>query len=183
MLSKFRSDINKYKEYSGKSILNLLFTQQGLWAIFVYRINSGIYNSKTPGLLKKLLLLIGLVFQKLIEIITGISLPYSAKIGDRFYIGHFGGIIINSQVIIGDNCNISQGVTIGVSGRGAKRGIPRIGNNVYLGANAVVAGPVNIGDNVVVGANSLVVSSVAPNVTVVGVPATEVSSRNSEDYI
>lgn len=180
---RLQKDIKKYKRYSGKSSLNLLLTQQGLWAIAVYRLNNYIYNSKLPAIFKRFLLVIGLIFQKLIEIITGISLPYSAQIGEAFYIGHFGNIMVNSKVIIGDNCNISQGVTLGVSGRGFNRGVPIIGNNVYIGVNAVVAGAIKIGDNVVIGANSLVTNNVEPNITVVGVPAVKVSENNSKQYI
>ncbi|MCF4102135.1 serine O-acetyltransferase [Gillisia sp. M10.2A] len=183
MLKAFRTDLIKYKRYSGKSAMRLLLTQQGLWAILVYRINNSIFNTKLPNLFKNILLFFGLVSQKWIEILTGISLPYSATIGSQFYIGHFGGIIINSKAVIGKNCNISQGVTIGVSGRGLKRGIPVIGNNVYIGANAVIAGEIQIGDNVVVAANSLVVNSVPDNCTVVGVPAAVVSQNNSEAYL
>lgn len=183
MLKKIKSDLEKYKRYSNKSALYVILTQQGLWAILVYRINNAIYTSKTPKPIKGALLFIGLIFQKLIEILTGISLPYSATIGNRFYIGHFGGIIINSQAIIGDNCNISQGVTIGISGIRENRGVPIIGNNVYIGANAVIAGNLIIGDNAVVGANSLVTNSVLSNFTVVGVPAVKVSDNNSKYYI
>lgn len=183
MLKMFKSDLLKYKRYSGKSATVLLLTQQGLWAIFVYRINNSIFNAKTPNLLKKIFLLIGLIFQKFIEIITGISIPYSAKIGNQFYIGHFGGIIINSEAVIGDNCNISQGVTIGVSGTGNNRGVPTIGNNVYVGVNAVIAGDIEIGNNVVIGANSLVIKSIESNVTVLGVPAKKISDNNSEQYL
>lgn len=183
MLKTFRTDLHKYKRYSGKSALNLILTQQGLWAILVYRINNSIFRTKFPVILKKVLLYIGMFFQKLIEIITGISIPYSAQIGNHFYIGHFGGIIINASAVIGNNCNISQGVTIGISGRGVRRGVPIIGNNVYIGANAVVAGDISIGDNVVIGANSLVTESVEPNITVVGVPAKKVSDNTSENYI
>lgn len=176
-------DLKKYKRYSGKSSLYLVLTQQGLWAIIVYRINNRIYSSRLPQLLKKLLLLFGLLFQKFIEIITGISLPYSVQIGSEFYIGHFGGIIINSKAIIGDNCNISQGVTIGVSGRGNNRGVPTIGNNVYIGVNSVLAGLIHIGDNSVIAANSLVTKDVLPNITVMGVPAVKISDNNSANYI
>jgi serine O-acetyltransferase len=183
MFHTFKSDFIKYKNYSGKSSVILLLTQQGLWAICIYRLNNSIYNSSLPKPLKFLLLLFGLFFQKLMEIITGISIPYSAQIGKQFYIGHFGGIIINSKSIIGNNCNISQGVTIGVSGRGKNRGVPVIENNVYIGANAVIAGKIIIGENVVVAANSLVVDSVPNNCTVVGVPAKVVSHNNSESYI
>lgn len=183
MLKKFKSDLKKYKRYSGNSAFVLILTQQGLWAILVYRINNSIYNSNIFNPIKSVLLLIGLLFQKLMEILTGISLPYKATIGDNFYIGHFGGIIINSQSVIGNNCNISQGVTIGVSGVGVYRGVPIIGNNVYIGVNAVVAGNLKIGDNAVIGANSLVTSSVETNTTVLGVPAIKVSNNNSQQYI
>ena len=123
------------------------------------------------------------VWQKWIEIVTGISLPYTAKIGSEFYIGHFGNIIINAAAEIGDNCNVSQGVTIGVSGRGDQRGIPIIGNNVYIGANSVVAGKITIGNNVVIGANSFVNRNIDSNSTVLGVPAKKVSDNSSVDYI
>lgn len=183
MLNAFKADLIKYKRYSSKSAMVLVLTQQGLWAIFTYRINNSIYTSKLPKLLKSILLSLGLIFQKWIEIVTGISLPYSAKIGEQFYIGHFGGIIINSKAVIGNNCNISQGVTIGVNGKGVNRGVPIIGDNVYIGANAVIAGNLKIGDNAVIGANSLVTSSVDSNSTVLGVPAIKVSDNNSEHYI
>ncbi len=182
-MGKFGGDIEKYRAYSGKNTFVLLLTQQGLWAIGTYRCLNGIFRSKLPGFLKALLLAIGLVWQKWIEILTGISLPYSAKVGSRFYIGHFGGIIINANSVIGDNCNISQGVTLGVSGRGEKRGVPVIGNNVYIGAGATVAGKITVGDNVVIGANSLVVSNIPEGVTVLGVPAQIVSENDSKEYI
>jgi len=183
MLRLFKSDIKKYKKYSDNSALILLLTQQGLWALFVYRINNSIYRSSIIKPLKTMLLGFGFVFQKLLEMVTGISLPYSATIGHSFYIGHFGGIVINPKSIIGNNCNISQGVTIGISGRGDRRGIPEIGDNVYMGVNAVIAGKITIGDNVVIGANSLVIKSVSSNITVMGVPAVRVNDNNSEDYI
>ena len=180
---KINSDFKKYKKYSGRNSLVLLFTQQGLWAIIVYRVNNAIHTSKLPKFVKKILLFIGVINQKWIEIITGISLPYSVKIGHSFYIGHFGNIIINSKSTIGNNCNISQGVTIGVSGRDEYRGVPEIGNNVYLGANSTIAGKINIGDNAVIGANSLVIQDVLPSTTVLGVPAKIISSNDSTDYI
>tara|TARA_B110001450_G_C17555065_1_gene454306 strand:- start:384 stop:935 length:552 start_codon:yes stop_codon:yes gene_type:complete len=183
-MRKFILDINKYKEYSnGKSTILLILTTQGLWALFVYRLANAIYLSKIHFLIKKILLIGALFHQKLIEIITGISLPYSAKIGHSFYIGHFGNIIINANAVIGNNCNISQGVTIGVSGRGEKRGVPIIGNNVYIGVNAVIAGNIKIGNGSVIAANSLVIKDVLSNTTVLGVPAEQINNNNSEAYI
>ncbi len=179
----FRSDIKKYKRYTTKSTLVLVLTQQGLWALFVYRIFNKVYRSKTPQLLKRLILIIGVIFQKWIEIVAGISLPYSVSLGKSCYIGHFGNVIFNANAIVGNDCNISQGVTIGVSGTDENRGVPIIGNHVYIGANAVIAGKLKVGDDVLVGANSLVVSDVPNHCTILGVPAEVISETSSKAYI
>ena len=181
MFKKIGQDYSKYKRYGG-NFISIVFFTQGFWAIFQYRIAHGCYKLKIP-IIKHILLLLCLIWQKLIEILTGISLPYSAKIGSHFYIGHFGGIIVNANAVIGDNCNISQGVTIGVSGRAEKRGVPIIGNNVYIGANAVVVGKIKIGDNCVISGNSLVVNSIENNSTAAGVPAKIINNNTSKDYI
>lgn len=178
-----KSDLFKYKKYSGKSSLVLIITTQGLWAIIVYRFSNYIFKSKLPKIIKKPLLLISVICQKWIEITTGISIPYSCSIGDSFYIGHFGGIIINSNTIIGNNCNISQGVTIGVSGRGDKRGVPILGDNIYIGANAVIAGNIFIGNNCAIAANSLVLNTLQDSSTALGVPAKVINNLGSKGYI
>ncbi|MEN8817636.1 MAG: serine O-acetyltransferase [Nonlabens sp.] len=180
---KFIKDIKRYKDYSGKSAFKMLLTQQGLWALFQYRFYNWIYTSRLPKIIKLPLLFLGVIKQKGIEIITGISIPYSAQIGEGFYIGHHSGIIINPNAIIGKNCNISQGVTIGVSGKGPYRGTPVIGDEVYLGANATVVGKIIIGNRAVIGANSLVNRDVKESVTVLGVPAKEVVKNDSRTYI
>ena len=183
MLKYIKSDIARYKKYANKSALVLMLTQQGLWALIIYRINSAIFQSKIPNFLKKILLVFAVISQKFVEVISGISIPYAARIGYGCYIGHFGSVIINANVSIGKNCNISQGVTIGVSGRGEERGVPTIGNNVYLGAHAVVAGKIFVGDGAVVGANSFVNKNVEANTTVLGVPAKKINDNNSEAYL
>lgn len=113
----------------------------------------------------------------------GIHLPYGANIGSGFYIGHFGTIIISSQVIIGKNCNISQGVTIGISNRGKYKGCPTIGDNVYIGPGAKIFGAINIGNNVAVGANCVVTKDIPDNSVVVGIPGKVISSKGSMGYI
>lgn len=178
-----KSDFKKYKEYSGKPSLILLLTTQGLWAILVYRIFNKVFRSRLPKIIKKFLLFFAVIAQKCIEVLTGISIPYSVKIGHSFYIGHFGGIIINTNAIIGNNCNISQGVTIGVSGLGVNRGVPVIKDNVYIGANAVLAGNITVGNNCIIAANSLVVSSIPDNNLAIGVPAEIKANKSSKGYI
>lgn len=170
-LTAYREDIRQFTALSGKSATHQMLTQQGLWALMQYRMASAVYRSSLPETLKRFLLMFLIVWQKLIEVVTGIHLPYSAEIGEGLYIGHFSHVILSSDVVMGCNCQLSQGVTIGVSGRGEQRGSPVIGDRVYFGENATVAGKIRIGNDAVIGANSLVVCDVPEACTVVGVPA------------
>lgn len=113
----------------------------------------------------------------------GIDISRDARIGSGFYIGHFGGIFVNAEVVIGDNCNISQGVTLGRQNRGEREGCPTIGNNVYIAPGAKIIGRVTVGDRAAVGANAVVVSDVTPGTTVGGVPARPISSSGSDGYV
>ena len=113
----------------------------------------------------------------------GIDISRDARIGSGLYIGHFGGIVVNAAVVIGDNCNLSQGVTLGQVNRGPKAGCPTIGNNVYIGPGAKIIGRIHIGDHAAVGANAVVVQDVPPNVSVGGVPARVISETGSEGYV
>ena len=177
-----KSDYTKYKNYGG-NFFGIVFFTQGFWAVFQYRIAHFVYSKVKWQPFRFLLLFMGLIGQKTIEILTGISIPASVKIGHSFYIGHFGGIIINANAVIGNNCNISQGVTIGVSGRDANRGVPIIGNEVYIGANAVISGNITVGNQVSIGACSFVNVSVEENSVLLGVPATIISKKGSKGYI
>jgi serine O-acetyltransferase len=176
------SDYKKYKSYGGNFITIIFFTQ-GFWAIMQYRVAHFCYQKIRIPIIRQLFLFLCLLWRKVIEISTGISIPASAKIGHSFYIGHFGGIILNSNASLGNNCNIGQGVTIGVSGIGDRRGVPIIGNNVYIGVNSVVAGKITVGDNVLIGACSLVNTDVENDAVVLGVPAKIVSKNSSNGYL
>jgi len=113
----------------------------------------------------------------------GISIPPETVIGSGFYIGHFGGIVVSPKSKIGKNCNISQGVTIGQTNRGSRKGFPIIGNNVYIGPGAKIIGGVTIGNDVAVGANCVVTKDVPDNAVVVGVPGRVISYDGSRGYI
>ncbi|AXY02862.1 hypothetical protein D1115_17910 [Vibrio alfacsensis] len=82
--------------------------------------------------------------------------------------------------MIGKNCNISQGVTIGKINQGNKIGAPIIGNNVYIAPGAKIIGGIHIGDNVAIGANAVVVTDVPDNVTVGGIPAKIISKMDHQ---
>lgn len=102
----------------------------------------------------------------------GIQIPYNTNIGEGFYIGHFGTIVVNAQAVLGKNCNISQGVTIGQANRGHRQGTPVIGDEVWIGANAVIVGNINIGNDVLIAPNAYVNFDVPDHSIVIGNPAT-----------
>lgn len=113
----------------------------------------------------------------------GIQISYLADIGPGFYIGHFGQIVVTGQSRIGSNCNISHGVTIGVSHRGPRAGAPIIGDDVYIGPGAKIIGSVRVGHSAAVGANAVVTRDVPDKGVAVGVPAKVISSAGSSGYI
>ena len=113
----------------------------------------------------------------------GIDIPYRTGVGHGFYVAHFGGIVVNKRTVIGKNCNISQGVTIGQSNRGDRAGTPVIGDNVFIGPGAVIIGNIKIGNNVAIGANAVVTKNVPDNAVVAGVPARILSMQGSASYI
>jgi serine O-acetyltransferase len=114
---------------------------------------------------------------------TGIQISPRTHIGKGFFIGHYGSIVINGDVSLGENVNIIQTCTIGVAYRGERGGYPTIGNRVYIGAGARIFGGITIGDNVAIGANSVVTRDVPDNAVVVGAPAKVISYKGSEGYI
>lgn len=109
---------------------------------------------------------------------TGIEIHPGAQIGKGLFIDHGHGVIIGETTIIGDNCTLYQGVTLGGTGKEHGKRHPTIGNNVMISAGAKVLGSFTIGDNSKIGAGSVVLSEVPPNSTVVGVPGRVVRRNN-----
>lgn len=108
---------------------------------------------------------------------TNIEIHPGAEIGRRFFIDHGTGVVIGETAIIGDDCTIYQGVTLGGTGKDHGKRHPTLGNNVLVGAGAKVLGPFKIGDNSNVAAGSVVLSAIPENSTAVGSPA-RVVKRN-----
>jgi len=113
----------------------------------------------------------------------GISIPYNTDIGPGFYIGHFGGVIVNSEAKIGRNCNINHEVTIGAAYGGKYPGVPVIKDNVYIGPGSKVIGGISIGNHAAVGANCVVTKPVPDFGVVVGIPGEVVSMKGSGEYV
>lgn len=113
----------------------------------------------------------------------GIAIPVATRIGPGFYIGHFGGIVVNGDAQIGRNCNLSHGVTIGLASRGSRSGCPVIGDHVFIGPGAMIFGAVRIGNHAAIGANTVVTKDVPDHAVVVGSPPRIVSYAGSEGYV
>lgn len=121
------------------------------------------------------------LFHELYSQWIGIQIPLYAKIGKGLSIKHYSGIVINGYATIGECCTIFQDVTIGRSFFGECEGVPQIGNNVILFPGSKVIGGITIGNNVVIGANAVVTSDIPNNSVVVGAPA-KVVSNNVKQY-
>jgi serine O-acetyltransferase len=143
---------------------------QGFWAMLVYRFGRWRYGVK-PTILRKFCSLVYHVLFKFIQIVTGIELPCEVSVGRNFVIDHFGGIIISGYAKFGDNCRIRNGVVVGLRRIEEKRA-PIIGNCVDVGSGAKLLGPITIGNNVLIGANAVVLCDVPDDSVAVGVPAT-----------
>ncbi|MBP5314022.1 MAG: serine O-acetyltransferase [Eggerthellaceae bacterium] len=108
---------------------------------------------------------------------TGVEIHPAAQIGRRFFIDHAMGVIIGETTVIGDDCVLYQGVTLGGTGKETGKRHPTLGNNVMVGVGASILGSVTVGDNAKIGGGAVVVHDVPANTTVVGIPG-RVVARN-----
>lgn len=142
-------------------------------AIKFYQISRWRFLHHIPFLPKIITLLIFLIYNS--------KIPYTAKIGKGSYCGYGGiGVVIHSDAEIGSNCMIGQHVTIG-GGNSKYPGVPKIGNNVYISHGAIVFGGITIGNNVTIGANAVVTKPVPDNAVVAGVPAKVLRYKNCDE--
>jgi serine O-acetyltransferase len=121
------------------------------------------------------------IILKFYSFVFGFQIPVDTKIGHGLYLGHHGHVIINPAVVLGNNCALSPGVTIGLNPRGKSKGTPVIGNKVWIGPNAVIVGGVTIGDDVIIAPNSYVNGNIPSHSIVVGNPAKYVHRDNATD--
>jgi serine O-acetyltransferase len=144
--------------------------QCGFRAMAVYRF--GVWaDAISNRILRTVIMRIYWFFYRWIRNYYGIELLYTTKIGRRFLIGHQGGIVIHPNTVIGDDCLIRQGVTIGDAGRGSDGSAAQLGNEVHVGAGAVILGNVTLGDGVNIGPNSVIMANVPAGSTAFGNPA------------
>ncbi|MFB3093962.1 MAG: serine O-acetyltransferase [Dehalococcoidia bacterium] len=164
LLQSIRSDIQAAKERdpAATSTLEIIFAYPGFHARQLHRLAHTLHSAGLP--------LPARLISHLGRALTGIEIHPCAQIGEKFFIDHGMGVVIGETTVIGDNCHLYQGVTLGgTSTKRAKRH-PTLGEGVVVGAGAKIIGAVNIGDGAKIGAGSVVVTNVPPNATVIGVP-------------
>lgn len=157
--------LKAYMKYdpAAKSILEVALLYPGPKAIFCYRIANGFYRSNFFFLAR--------LFSEIGRLITGIEIHPGAQIGKRLIIDHGMGVVIGETSIVGDDCVIFHGVTLGGMDFQQKKRHPTLKDRVLVGTGAKVLGPITLEDDVHVGANSVVLKDVARGQTVVGIPA------------
>jgi serine O-acetyltransferase len=142
----------------------------GFWALLVYRFGHARFVIRNK-IMRAPWTIVYVVLNKLVEIFCGICIGATATIGRRLCIEHHGGIVVHGAAVIGDDCLIRHGVTIGNSSAEDPTGAPSIGNRVQCGAGAKILGRVRVGNDVIIGANAVVVKDVPDYAVVGGVPA------------
>lgn len=160
MLKQIRQDWNAHDRS---------WNRHGFWALVVYRFGRWRYTIPFWPFRVPLSFLYKLL-KFLSEMLLGIELPCEAMIGSRLVIEHTGAIVISGDAVFGDDCILRQGVTVGLRHRGV-RGSPQLGDRVDIGAGAKLLGPIRIGNDVAIGANAVVLCDVPDNCVAVGVPA------------
>ena len=140
----------------------IIFSYPGLYAIMVNRLAHELHLLKVP--------LIPRIMTEHAHSLTGIDIHPGATIGKHFFIDHAMGVIIGETAVVGDNCTLYQGVTLGGTGKDHGKRHPTVESGVIIGAGAKVLGPITLGRNVKVGAGAIVLKSVPEGCTVVGNP-------------
>jgi len=151
------------KDPAATNVWYVILLYQGFHVLVFHRIGHFLYKNR--------LYFFARLVSQISRFFTGIEIHPGAKIGRRLFIDHGMGIVIGETATIGDDCTIYHGVTLGGTGKDKKKRHPDIANNVMIGCGAKVLGPIKIGDNVKIGANAVVLKDVENNTTVIGVPA------------
>lgn len=151
MFQNIKEDLRRLSSDGGNIGLRTFFRgvlSQGFQAIMVYRFFKFLKRNHIPGQPFRF------IFERFIEMTTGISIPVDCTIGKGFRIHHFGGIIFHPSVALGDHCTLYHDVTIGDAG--GYGNAAKVGDHVMIGAGAKIIGEVTIGNHCKIGANAVV---------------------------
>jgi len=150
------------RDPAARNYLEVVLLYAGLQALVMHRIAHALYRARIPFLPRWL--------SQVSRFFTGIEIHPAAQIGDGLFIDHGMGVVIGETSVVGKNVTLYQGVTLGGTGKEKGKRHPNIGDNVVIGTGAKVLGNITVGENSYIGANAVVLRDVPPNATVVGVP-------------
>ena len=160
------------RDPAARNVFEILTCYSGVQAVIFYRLTHFLWRYKLRWLAR--------FISTLARWVTGIEIHPGAVIGRRFFIDHGMGVVIGETTIIGDDCMLYHGVTLGGTTWNKVKRHPTLKNGVVIGAGAKILGPVTLGNNVRVGSNSVVVRSIDDNETVVGIPG-RIVRKKAED--
>ena len=164
MFNRVREDIACVfeRDPAARNAFEILTTYPGLHAVMMHRLAHRLWRYGFKWLAR--------VLSNGARLLTGIEIHPGAEIGRRFFIDHGMGVVIGETAVVGDDCTLYHGVTLGGTTWQKGKRHPTLGRDVVVGAGAKVLGPIEIGDGVRIGSNSVVVKSIPAGGTVVGVP-------------
>jgi serine O-acetyltransferase len=164
MLKALRADlaIIRERDPAARGTLEILLCYPGLHALALHRLSHRLWTLGLP--------LLPRVLSQLGRLLTGVEIHPGAQIGRGVFIDHGMGVVIGETSVIGDQCLLYQGVTLGGTGKQHGNRHPTLEENVVVGAGAKVLGAITVGANTRIGAGSVVLRDVAPDSTVVGIP-------------
>lgn len=173
-LGALKSEVSTIRERdpAARTDAEVLLLYPGLHAVIAHRIANKLYKQGNYFAARAV--------SQCARNITGIEIHPAATIGKGLFIDHGCAVVIGETTIIGDNCTIYQGATLGGTGKHIGKRHPTIGNNVMIGAGAKVLGPITIGDNSKIAAGAVVLKDIPENSTAVGVPARVVRGKTVE---
>ena len=161
------------RDPAARNVFEILTCYSGVQAVIFYRLTHFLWRYKLRWIAR--------FISTLARWITGIEIHPGAVIGRRFFIDHGMGVVIGETAIIGDDCMLYHGVTLGGTTWDKVKRHPTLKNGVVIGAGAKILGPITLGNNVRVGSNSVVVRSINDNETVVGIPGRIVKKKVEND--
>ena len=160
------------RDPAARNVFEIITCYSGVQAVLFYRLTHFLWRYKFYWLAR--------FISTFARWITGIEIHPGAVIGRRFFIDHGMGVVIGETAIIGDDCMLYHGVTLGGTTWDKVKRHPTLKNGVVIGAGAKILGPIILGENVRVGSNSVVVRSIDDNETVVGIPG-RIVRKKAED--
>lgn len=175
MFARIREDVACVfdRDPAARNAFEVLTTYPGLHALLFHRLAHALWRRR--------LFWIARTISNFSRFLTGIEIHPGATVGRRFFIDHGMGVVIGETAVIGDDCTLYHGVTLGGTSWDRGKRHPTLGNDVVVGAGAKVLGPLEIADGVRIGSNAVVVKSVPRNATVIGVPGRLVNRQKKDE--